>query len=268
MSSIGTIKTTTIVENNTISQVKPLPLEKPESPLQKFFNIFDNLHLKTKTSEGNKVNLSFVDKPSEVLNKDKKVLIIGDSQTVGTYGTNLDNLVRGTKAKVITYASWGSSPSWWFSGVSATAGYWSKGIDGSETRTKQHETPSIEKILAKEKPDVVIVTMGGNMIKNATQQTVSKEVDKLGTAITNSGAKLFWAGPPKYDPKTRTPEQLETFYGFLGKAVANHGVLIDSRKFITEYHGKDGLHYSGKEGEKETEKWAKGVFNEIKSSKL
>ncbi|MFN8575368.1 MAG: hypothetical protein U0354_00790 [Candidatus Sericytochromatia bacterium] len=248
--------------NDTKILTKPKP---KESKLDNFLNFFDRFTLGTKFKEVSKVNFSFLD-DNKTINKNTKVLIIGDSQTVGSYGANLDKLVRGTNAKVVTYASWGSSPEWWFSGKSATAGFWSKGIDGKEFRTKEHQTPNIEKILSKEKPDIVIVTMGGNMMKNATQASVSKQVDKLGNAITNSGAKLFWAGPPKYDPKKRTPEELKTFYGFLAKAVSSHGTFIDSRKFINEYHGQDGLHYSGRKGKKETEKWAKGVFKEIQSA--
>ena len=163
-------------------------------------------------------------------------------------------------------ASWGSSPESWFNG-SVTNKAWIKESNGTETRPENCKTPLIEDVLKKEKPDIVIVTMGGNMITNATQKSVSSQVDKIGTAISNSGAKLFWAGPPKYDPAKRTPEQLDTFYSYLAKSVSTYGVLIDSRKFINEYHGTDGLHYSGKEGKKETVKWANGVFKEIQNSK-
>src|SRR5689334_11158311 len=45
-----------------------------------------------------------------------KVLILGDSQTVGPYGKTLDQLARATGAQVSTHASWGASPYWFFTG--------------------------------------------------------------------------------------------------------------------------------------------------------
>jgi hypothetical protein len=260
--------------NISTNKVKPnfTPLFTTKEAKEKFssvLNFFDRITFAPHLKKSEFKNISFTDVPKEkpVINEETKVLIIGDSQTYGSYGTNLDNLARGTKAKVITYASWGSSPEWWFSGEKSDH-VWSKGLDGNSKRFDNYNTPLIEKVLKAEKPDVVIVTMGGNMMAHATQENVTGSVNKIGTAITASGAKLFWAGPPKYDPEKRTPEQLETFYGFLAKAVSTHGTLIDSRKFIKEYHGTDGLHYSGIKGKKETAKWATGVFNEIQKTKV
>lgn len=270
MVSIGAVSVNNIPEKINSSSVIPGPkpvIEKAIDSLERFIDKLSFKNLTKNHSENKLNNLSFVDN-NKTINKNTKVLIIGDSQTYGNYGATLDNLVRDTKAKVITYASWGSSPEWWMSGQVTKGGLWSKGIDGKESRVQEAKTPSIEKILKEEKPNIVIVTMGGNMMANATQKSVTDQVDKIGKAVTSSGAKLIWAGPPKYDPQKRTPEQLETFYGFLAKAVSAHGTFIDSRKFISEYHGNDGLHYSGRKGNKETEKWANGVFNEIQKAKL
>lgn len=214
-------------------------------------------------------NISFVNtKEAEpTITPDKKVMIIGDSQTVGIYGTKMDELVRGTKAKVVTFASCGSSPEWWFNGHSTTCGYWTKDISGKENRKNENPTPLINDLLKKEKPDIVIITMGGNMMKGATQANVTEQVDKIGKAVTDSGAKLFWVGPPKYDPSKRSPEQLETFYSYLRNSVPEHGTLVDSRPYIDKYSGPDGYHYWGKEGKKQAEKWATGAFNEIQNHK-
>lgn len=253
------------IATESFSPIKPFHNFKEK--INNFFNFFDEISFKSNQKKNSVSNISFIDSSeNKPINSNTKVLIIGDSQTYGNYGTKLDELVRKTGAKTITHASWGSGPSCWFNGWE-TVNLWSKGLDGKETRTHNVATPNIEEILKKEKPDVVIVTMGGNMIANATQESVTTSVDKIGSAITSSGAKLYWAGPPKYDPAKRTPEQLETFYGFLAKAVSTHGTFIDSRKFIDEYHGRDGLHYSGKEGNKQTNKWAEGVFNEIQKKK-
>ncbi|PKL75766.1 MAG: hypothetical protein CVV27_13670, partial [Candidatus Melainabacteria bacterium HGW-Melainabacteria-1] len=71
-----------------------------------------------------------------------KVLIIGDSQTVGPYGKTIDELARATGATVSTHASWGASPHWFFNGTESYK-YWSRDTEGdSETRMRA-STPSL-----------------------------------------------------------------------------------------------------------------------------
>lgn len=192
-----------------------------------------------------------------------KVLIIGDSQTVGPYGKTLDGLARATGAQVSTHASWGASPYWFFNGQ-ATYKLWTRERSGNESTRSQAATPKLENLLASEKPDVVVVTMGGNMIAgNATQADVTAQVSQIGNAVSASGAELIWVGPPKYDPKTRSPEQVDVFYQKLRNIVPEFGTLIDSRPHIEAYAGTDGLHYSGAKGERIARQWATGVFGEI-----
>lgn len=192
-----------------------------------------------------------------------KVLIIGDSQTVGPYGKSIDELARATGATVSTHASWGASPTWFFNGQE-TYKYWSRDSAGNQDTRSQAKTPLLKDLLAKERPDVVVVTMGGNMIAgNATQADVTMQVSQIGNAVSASGAQLVWVGPPKYDPQKRSPEVIEQFYQKLRNIVPEYGTLIDSRPHISEYAGTDGLHYSGAKGERIARQWANGVFQEI-----
>lgn len=196
-----------------------------------------------------------------------KVLIIGDSQTVGPYGHTLDALVRATGATVATHASWGASPPWFFN-QTETYKYWTRDDAGQEATRQQVPTPNLNQLLAAEKPDVVVVTMGGNMIAaNAAQADVTLQVSQIGNAVSASGAQLVWVGPPKYDPQRRSPELVETFYQKLRNIVPEYGTLIDSRPYISEYAGTDGLHYSGAKGETIARQWAQGVFGEIQQLK-
>ncbi|HEY9841357.1 MAG TPA: SGNH/GDSL hydrolase family protein [Candidatus Obscuribacterales bacterium] len=193
----------------------------------------------------------------------KKVLIIGDSQTVGPYGKTLDQLARASGAKVSTHASWGASPHWFFNGQE-TSKYWTRDVAGHPDTRKHTETPLLNELLAAERPDVVVVTMGGNMIAgNASQSEVTSQVSQIGNAVSASGAQLIWVGPPKYDPQKRSPEVVEQFYQKLRNIVPEYGTLIDSRPHIEEYSGSDGLHYSGAKGERIAREWATGVFQEI-----
>jgi lysophospholipase L1-like esterase len=192
-----------------------------------------------------------------------RVLIIGDSQTVGPYGKTIDELARATGATVSTHASWGASPPWYFSGQD-TYKYWTHDSAGHEETRMNTATPKLNELLAAERPDVVVVTMGGNMIaSNASQADVTMQVSQIGNAVTASGAELIWVGPPKYDPQKRTPELVDQFYQKLENIVPEFGSLIDSRPHISEYAGTDGLHYSGNKGEKIARQWANGVFQDI-----
>lgn len=196
-----------------------------------------------------------------------KVLIIGDSQTVGPYGKTLDGLVRATGATVSTQASWGASPPWFFNGQE-TSTLWSHDTAGHDATRSKVATPLLEDLLAAVKPDVVVVTMGGNMIaSNASQGDVTMQVSQIGQAVSASGAQLVWVGPPKYDPDKRSPELVEQFYQKLRNIVPEYGTLIDSRPYIEEYSGRDGLHYSGAKGEQIARQWANGVFQEMQKSK-
>ena len=60
-----------------------------------------------------------------------KVLEIGDSHSVGTFGKELDAKLRGTGAQVSTYASAGATASTFTQGKSTKYGYWEKRADGS-----------------------------------------------------------------------------------------------------------------------------------------
>ncbi len=192
-----------------------------------------------------------------------KVLILGDSQTVGPYGKNLDELARATGASVSTHASWGASASWFVNG-NQTYKYWQNDTSANNQTHMNTATPRLNDLLAAERPDVVVVTLGGNMIaSNASQADVTMQVSQIGNAVSASGAQLVWVGPPKYDPKTRSPEAVEQFYQKLGNIVPEFGTLIDSRPHVREYAGTDGLHYSGPKGEAIAKEWATGVFQAI-----
>lgn len=192
-----------------------------------------------------------------------RVLIIGDSQTVGPYGQTLDQLARATGATVSTQAAWGASPPWLFSGHE-TYKLWTRDSEGEANTQMKVPTPLLNDLLARERPDVVIVTMGGNMIAgNASQGEVMTQVSQIGNAVSASGAELVWVGPPKYDPNKRSAAVVDEFYGKLRNAVPEYGTLIDSRPHISEYAGTDGLHYSGDKGERIAREWAHGVFGEI-----
>ncbi|MGV3524324.1 MAG: SGNH/GDSL hydrolase family protein [Candidatus Sericytochromatia bacterium] len=201
--------------------------------------------------------------PTPPITVGTRVLILGDSQTVGPYGKSIDELARATGATVSTHASWGASPAWFVNG-NETYKYWSRNAEGQEATQMHAKTPVLTDLLASHRPDVVVVTLGGNLIAgNASQADVTRQVSEIGNAVSASGARLVWVGPPKYDPKTRSPEVVEQLYQKLGNIVPEFGTLVDSRPHVEAYAGTDGLHYSGPEGERIAGEWAAGVFETI-----
>ncbi|PIQ24149.1 hypothetical protein COW36_10725 [bacterium (Candidatus Blackallbacteria) CG17_big_fil_post_rev_8_21_14_2_50_48_46] len=155
------------------------------------------------------------------------------------------------------------TPTWYFNGQE-TSKYWNRDKQGQQQTETKVATPQLQELLATVKPDVVVVTMGGNMIaSNASQADVTLQVSQIGNAVSASGAELVWVGPPKYDPQKRSPALVEQFYQKLEHIVPEFGSLIDSRKYVETCAGKDGLHYSGKNGERIARQWTQGVFGEI-----
>ena len=209
---------------------------------------------------------SNIDSSGPLLKQGTKVLIIGDSHTVGIYGQEMDKLARSTGATVQTYGVAGSSPSWWFSGTKTKCGFYSNDAEGHKKTAGMGDatpTPNIKELIAKAKPDVVIVSLGANMIASP-ETSVTSTTKKMADAIEQSGAKLVWVGPPKHRKNQENPQQLTNLYNELQSALPKDAKFIDSRPY-TYYPktGGDGIHFWGKEGMQIAKNWANQVFNQI-----
>lgn len=208
------------------------------------------------------------DAPSRpLINPDARVLHIGDSHTVGTYGKEMDKMFRETGAKVRTYGSAGSSPNWWFNGTTTHSGFYSKDDEGkvdspADWRTP-HKTPKLNTLIQDYKPNVIVISLGANLL-GAKGDYIEKEVRKMAEVAKTSGAKIVWVGPPDGRESKKPTSKQAQLYEHLQKVAHEYGTFIDSRPF-TEYPatGGDGVHYGGKEGTKIAKNWAKEVFAEI-----
>jgi hypothetical protein len=136
----------------------------------------------------------------------KRLILIGDSHTAGTFGHALDGLLRKSVPAVETYGSCGASPSWYVpgnpvSGHTSPCGTWFHRYSAAdpsklEEVTRASPTPLIGALL-KEKPDVVVVALGTNMI-DWSKGGISglDSAAALGSAIKGAGARCLWIGPP------------------------------------------------------------------------
>ena len=191
-----------------------------------------------------------------------KVLEIGDSHSVGTFGHELDSKLRGTGAQVATYASAGATGSTFAQGKSTKYGYWEKHADGSE-RTVNYgqsaQTPRLEDLIAKEKPNVIVVNLGANFRGGDPKS----QVDEIGQIAKRHNIPVIWVGPPKTRDDTQNGASIQAFDQKMAQAVAPYGSYVASSPFTPQYSGSDGIHYGGAAGTQAAKNWADGVFGAI-----
>lgn len=191
-----------------------------------------------------------------------KALVIGDSHSVGTFGKELDKLMRGTGAQVSTYASAGATGSTFVNGNSTKYGYWEKRADGTESTTnygQSRATPKLESLIGREKPHVIIVNLGANFRSGDPKS----QVDQIGQIAKKYNIPLVWVGPPKTAKDNSNPASLQQFDQKMAAAVAPYGKYVPSTPHVSRYSGGDGLHFGGSQGTQIAKQWASGVFRSI-----
>ena len=189
------------------------------------------------------------------------ILYIGDSHSVGSFGIQEDALLRRMEGfRVASYATCGSSPESWLTGMRTSCGYVFKDTSGKERRGWDAETPLIADLLRTHQPRYTVVQLGANMY-GGTAQWMEKTSYDLAMAIVNSGSKCIWVGPPK--ARIQSDVGVSRVYNTLKASVGQYCLLFDSRNF-THYpaNGGDGIHFNtlGEPGQKIAENWALNAF--------
>lgn len=259
--------------------VAKVPAEKKETTiLDSLLNFNDKLDTnKVNTPKTNVLtslklfdtNTPESDTKIKTINANTRVLHIGDSHTAGIYGKVMDKLFRETGAKVETFGSAGSSPSWWFTGKETKSGFYSKdennNVDSNPNWKTPHKTPIFKDLVSNFKPNVIVISLGANLIKG-DNETIEKEVKRLCEAAKESGAKIIWVGPPDGRESVKPTSEQKRLYEQIEKVVKEYGSFIDSRPY-TEYpiKGGDGVHYGGEFGSIIANEWANKVFNDIQN---
>jgi hypothetical protein len=197
----------------------------------------------------------------------KTILYIGDSHSVGTFGNELDLLLRQKfgDAHVESYGSCGSSPSWWMSGKATSCGYKERHPHNKSKQTQKHSTPKLPKLLIDDKPDHLVIAMGGNLLKSSEEAAV-REIKNFLTQIRALGvSSCTWIGPPQgWKRPSNTLDLLRAYEA----EITPFCTFINSYEF--EYlripKGKgDGIHYdSFSGGPALAKRWAIDVALKIK----
>jgi lysophospholipase L1-like esterase len=196
-----------------------------------------------------------------------RILHIGNSHTVGTYGRELHRLLQNVGAEVNTYGSSGSGASSWLRGYTAKTTAVPPGIqitpDGSEDITpsgSSYVTPLLKTLIDEHKPDIVLISLGANM-RWMKEPAIAQDMKDFITIAKNKGAKLVWVGPPPQKDDMVDRSKYLNFNKILMKYTIPNGKFILSSPFIKEYAGTDGLHFNTPDGENIAKSWAKGVFD-------
>ncbi len=197
----------------------------------------------------------------------KTILYIGDSHSVGTFGNELDLLLRQKfgDARVESYGSCGSSPSWWMSGKATSCGYKERHPQNQSKQAQKHSTPKLPKLLLDLRPDHLVIAMGGNLLSSGAEAAV-QEIKNFLTQIRALGvSSCTWIGPPQgWKRPSNTPELLRAFEA----EIAPFCTFINSYEFdyLRIPKGKgDGIHYdSFSGGPALAKRWAIDVALKIK----
>lgn len=200
----------------------------------------------------------------------QRVLHIGDSHTVGIYGSTIDGAMRETGAQVRTYGVAGSSPSWWYQGTVTKCGYYGRDEKGkvdspADWRTPR-ATPSLPDLIKEYKPTVLVVSLGANLF-SASEAAVKRETQRIIDTAKAAGCTLVWVGPPRARESVTSIAAQDSLCETIKATVGTQGTFVDSRP-VTKYpsSGGDGLHYWGTEGSETAKAWAGSVLQTIQTS--
>jgi hypothetical protein len=199
------------------------------------------------------------------LSKNSKILVIGDSLTVGPFGDFMQEWLLSNlpQSQIAIYAACGSSPEHWMSTKPefiSPCGY-RETTPSSKILTKYEygrkplpkATPKLETLLMKFKPDVLVIQLGTNHF-----DTLEKEGDKAApelqkiyrqfsqSIIANKRnlKMVYWITPPdasKYPAHIKTKVQ-----EIIDENNRNHGIrdFYSGEKipYAKGLSGSDGVH--------------------------
>lgn len=213
----------------------------------------------------------------------KNVLYIGDSLSVGGFGEALEAALiagGGGRDRIAIYASCGSSVQHWLASepVHVTpCGY--RETTGSTrifedyhngVKPRPMETPKIEKLLKKHRPDIVIIQLGtnhfdtlekGGMAALPRQEEIFEEFARNIVKVPGNLKQVIWILPP--DSSRFNGSIQSAISKTIRKVADRHNFsTVDSRKMTRYVNGKtggDGVHYSTEPALR----WAREVITEI-----
>lgn len=193
------------------------------------------------------------------------VLMIGDSQVVGPYGEEMHRLISDKDAECFQYGMVGASPKWFITGHTSNLGWSERLPTGSVVGPygDRHTTPKLSSLIETVSPDLIVLSLGGNVRKGYSDAGVIKMVQDLLAVAQSAKVPIVWVSSPQRRDDQTNPAPYARFTALLRRAVGDAAGFVDSSKH-SRYVGGDGTHYTGsKQAIVAAQSWARGVFGEL-----
>ncbi len=184
----------------------------------------------------------------------QKILILGDSHYAGTFGQELDKLLKDTGNQIESYGCVSAQPSWYLTPAQTCKKSQGSTISGVQ---QDYSAPQIDTLIEDSTPQIILISLGGNPA-GPTPSSYSLTITSLTTKIKEKNIKCYWIGPPgKTDPAEKSERDLR--YQAIQNGIKDNCILIDSRELVKL--NKDEVHFSDTTRPKD---WAQKVFQQFK----
>jgi len=212
-----------------------------------------------------------------------RVLMIGDSLSVGAFGESLGNYLatRLGRSNVAVFAAGGSSPQSWLQSEPdyiTKCGYRQQTGEGTTLidfhngkKPRQVCIPKVETLLKLYRPTVIIVQLGTNWMDGLVASTSGDEyehdvtvMDRFVAALRRypgADRQIIWITPP--DSTKFSSRVQRTVEGVIRDAARKYSFDVIASRPLTHYvlgkTGSDGVHYNSEQ----SEDWARLVEREL-----
>jgi hypothetical protein len=201
------------------------------------------------------------------------ILYIGDSISVGAFGTAIDAALRRISTQVTSEASCGSTPRDWLpqTGTSAPAyvktycGYWKKFGDGTgdEMRMTSFNTPQLPEEIKSVHPQLTVVQLGTNIASKPDPMSYLAAVREMLQDIKNAGSQCVWIGPPSWNNPIFLQKNMVATDEMLAREAAQFGCFyVHTMKFTAAPTEGDGVHPKPQLAKQ----WADAVLRRIRAT--
>jgi hypothetical protein len=193
------------------------------------------------------------------LHSESRILIIGDSHSVGPFGHLLVDELKQVSSRTSLYASCGTVASSWFAGSKTRCGFYFKTEQGKTLQGRIGNTPKLPGMLATLKPDLLVVGLSGNYSKGFDEAAAIADMKKVINLIKDQAIACLWVSAP--DSRINRTERSKLF-SWVMQAVGDRCTVVDGRAH-THYpeNEGDGIHYFR---ESDVREWVDAVVSEAK----
>jgi len=170
-----------------------------------------------------------------------RILVIGDSHSVGPFGHLLINKLKSITPKASLYASCGTVASSWLSGSKTHCGYFFQTEEGKTLVGKEGRTPKLPGMLNTLNPDLLIIELSGNYAKDYDEARAIEDMKRILNLIEGKPLKCLWVSAPDSRKNIGTQKKL---YSWVLAAVGDRCKVVNGRDY-THYprDAGDGIHY-------------------------